>query len=181
MNLSSLISRLRLYVARALIRRVDDSGGLQIVQVAIQAGVARDKVERFQQYGITSVPYPHAECVTLSVGGNTDHQVVINVDDRRYRMHGMQTGEVAVYDDQGMSVHLTRDGIVVRGAGKPMRFTDTSEIELDSNVRVTRNLRVDGDTALLGDSATHQGVNIGREHKHDGVQKGLDQSGFPIA
>ncbi|MGE8690963.1 MAG: phage baseplate assembly protein V [Achromobacter sp.] len=181
MNISSLVNRLRLYVARALIRRVDDSGGLQIVQVAIQAGVTRDNVERFQQYGVTSVPYPDAECVTLSVGGNTDHQIVINVDDRRYRLRGLRTGEAALYDDLGQMVHLTRDGIVVRGAGKPMRLTDTSGIELDSNVRITGNFRVDGDTALLGDSATHQGVNIGREHKHDGVQTGPDQSGFPIA
>ena len=47
-------------------------------------------------------------------------------------MRGLKTGEMAIYDDQEQSVHLTRDGIVIRGAGKPMRLTDTSEIELDS-------------------------------------------------
>lgn len=50
---------------------------------------------------MTSVPHAGAECVTLSVGGNTDHPVVINVDDRRYRMRGLKTGEMAIYDDQG--------------------------------------------------------------------------------
>ncbi len=38
------------------------------------------------------------------------------MSDRRYRLKGLQTGEVAVYDDQGQSVTLTREGIVVDGA-----------------------------------------------------------------
>ena len=150
-------------------------------QIGIQADVGRDQVERFQQYGVTSVPHAGAECVTLSVGGNTDHPVVINVDDRRYRMRGLKTGEMAIYDDQGMSVHLTRGGIVIRGAGKPMRLTDTSGIELDSEVHVTRGLRVDGNLNLLGSRATHNGSDIGHQHKHGGVQEGNGISGTPVA
>ena len=130
---------------------------------------------------MTSVPHAGAECVTLSVGGNTDHPVVINVDDRRYRMRGLKTGEMAIYDDQGMSVHLTRGGIVIRGAGKPMRLTDTSGIELDSEVHVTRGLRVDGNLNLLGSRATHNGSDIGHQHKHGGVQEGNGISGTPVA
>lgn len=180
MNVASLVNRLRLYVARALIRRVDDSGGLQIVQVAIQAGVTRDSAERFQQYGLTSVPYPDAECVTVSVGGNTDHQIVINVDDRRYRLRGMKTGEAALYDDLGQTVHLTRDGMVIRGAGLPMLLTETTKITLDSDVHVTGGLTVEGDTDLQGDRVDHQGRNIGRQHQHDNVENGPDRSGFPV-
>ncbi|WP_238890925.1 phage baseplate assembly protein V [Achromobacter insuavis] len=180
MSISSALNRIRLAIARALVGQVNDSGGLQIVQIGIQADVGRDQVERFQQYGMTSVPHPGAECVTLSVGGNTDHQAVINVDDRRYRMRGLKTGEMAIYDDQGMSVHLTRDGIVIRGAGKPMRLTDTSGIELDSDVHVTRGLRVDGDLELRGNRATHNGTDIGHQHKHGGVQEGDDTSGTPV-
>lgn len=180
MSISSALNRIRLAIARALVGQVSDGGGLQTVQIGIQADVGRDQAERFQQYGMTSVPHPGAECVTLSVGGNTDHQVVINVDDRRYRVRDLRTGEVALYDDQGMSVHLTRDGIVIRGAGKPMRLTDTSGIELDSDVHVTRGLQVDGDLELLGDKATHKGTDIGHQHKHGGVQEGDDISGTPV-
>jgi len=180
MSLSTALNRIRLAIARAIVGQVNDSRSLQTVQIGIQADVGRDQVERFQQYGMTSVPHPGAECVTLSVGGNTDHQAVINVDDRRYRMRGLKTGEMAIYDDQGMSVHLTREGIVIRGAGKPMRLTDTSGIELDSDVHVTRGLRVDGDLELLGGKATHNGTDIGHQHKHGGVQEGDDISGTPV-
>lgn len=181
MSISSALIRIRLAIARALIGQVNDGGGLQTLQIGIQADVGRDQVERFQQYGVTSVPHAGAECVTLSVGGNTDHPVVINVDDRRYRMRGLKTGEMAIYDDQGMSVHLTRGGIVIRGAGKPMRLTDTSGIELDSEVHVTRGLRVDGNLNLLGSRATHNGSDIGHQHKHGGVQEGNGISGTPVA
>lgn len=181
MSIASALNRIRLAIARAIIGQVNDSGGLQTVQISIQADVGRDQVERFQQYGMTSVPHAGAECVTLSVGGNTDHQVVINVDDRRYRMKGMKAGEMAIYDDLGQSVHLTREGIVIRGAGLPIRLTDTSGIELDADVHVTRGLRVDGDLDLRGSKATHNGTDIGHQHKHGGVQEGDDISGTPVA
>ena len=181
MSISSALNRIRLAIARALVGQVNDGGGLQTLQIGIQADVGRDKVERFQQYGLTSVPHPGAECVTLSVGGNTDHQVVINVDDRRHRMRDLQTGEVALYTSQKMSVYLSNEGIVIRAAGMPIRMTDASEIELDSFVRVTRGLRVDGDVDLRGGRATHNGTDIGHQHKHDGVQEGDGISGTPVA
>ncbi|MFY1849017.1 phage baseplate assembly protein V [Achromobacter dolens] len=181
MSISSALNRIRLAIARALVGQVSDGGGLQTVQIGIQADVGRDQVERFQQYGMTSVPHPGAECVTLSVGGNTDHQVVINVDDRRHRMRGLQAGEVALYTSRKMSVHLSNEGIVIRAAGMPIRLTDTSGIELDSDVHVTGGLRVDGDLDLRGSKATHNGTDIGHQHKHDRVQEGHDISGTPVA
>lgn len=180
MSISSALNRIRLAIARALVGQVNDGGGLQTVQIGIQADVGRDQAERFQQYGMTSVPHAGAECVTLSVGGNTDHQVVINVDDRRYRLRGMKTGEAALYDDLGQTVHLTRDGMVIRGAGLPMLLTETTKITLDSDVHVTGGLTVEGDTDLQGDRVDHQGRNIGRQHQHDNVENGPDRSGFPV-
>lgn len=180
MNLASTVARLRLAVARALVGRINDGTGLQTVQLQIQAGVGRDNVERFQQYGLTSVPFDGAESIALSVGGNTNHQVVISVDDRRYRLRGLKTGEVALFDDQGQAVHLTRAGIVIRGAGLPITVTQTPLIVLDSNVQITKDLQVLGSTQLDGDSATHKGTNIGHDHRHDEVQRGNETSGTPV-
>ncbi|WP_431477838.1 phage baseplate assembly protein domain-containing protein [Massilia eburnea] len=58
--------------------------------------------------GFTSVPKPGAEGVVVFVGGNRDHGLVIAVEDRRFRLKGLASGEVAIYDDQGQKVHLTR-------------------------------------------------------------------------
>lgn len=100
-------------VARALVTLVDDSTKMQGVQVTILEGETRDGCERFQQYGLTSVPLEGAEAVALSVGGRRDHVLIVAVDDRRYRLKDLVAGEVALYTDEGAKVHLKRGRIVV--------------------------------------------------------------------
>ncbi len=95
--IAPLQRRVRLMVARAVVELVDDSKKMQSLQISIRADEERADVERFQQYGITSVPKAGAEALVLMVGGSTDHPVVIAVDDRRYRPKGLQEGEVALY------------------------------------------------------------------------------------
>lgn len=130
-------NRLRLVVARAVLGLVNDAAKLQAVQVTLQAGVVRDKVERFQQYGMTSVPLPGAEGIALAVGASTDHTVVINVDDRRYRLTGLQGGEVALYDDLGHKVYLTRTGIVIDGAGQQVLMQNLTKLRVEAGIEST--------------------------------------------
>lgn len=52
-----------------------------------------------------------------AVGGLRSHGIVIAVEDRRYRMTGLQSGEVALYDDLGQQVYLTREGILIKSPG----------------------------------------------------------------
>lgn len=99
-------------VARAVVQLVNDSGGLQGVQLSVLDGETREGVERFQEYGFTSSPRPGAEAVVLFVGGRRDHGLVVAVDDRRYRLTSLSAGEVALYNDAGARVHLKADGTV---------------------------------------------------------------------
>ncbi len=112
-GLASLKRRVLLTVARAVLRRVDDQPRRQLLQLEVLAGELRDKVERFQNYGLTAHPHPGAEAVVLAVGGQRRHALAIAVEDRRYRLTGLAQGEVAIHDDQGQRVHLTRSGIVL--------------------------------------------------------------------
>lgn len=129
----SALGRMRRMLTRVVLKLVDDGPKMQAHQVEAYDGLVRDKVEHFQHYGFTSVPFPGAEGVGLSIGGSTNHMVVICVDDRRYRMKGLENGEVAFYDHLGQSVHLTKNGIVVKGAGLPMVFEDTPSITFKAN------------------------------------------------
>lgn len=165
-GIRSATNRIRLMVMRVVLALVSDGKKMQTVQVQGMADLVREP-EHFQHYGFTSVPLPGAEGIGLSLGGSTNHMVVINVDDRRYRMKGLVGGEVAFYDEQGQSVHLTRNGIVIKGAGLPMRFTDTPSITFDTpNVFCTGNLFVDKTTSTLnyamrsGGTATATGGTI---------------------
>ena len=58
-------------------------------------------------------------------GGLRSHGLVIAVEDRRYRLRDLKDGEVALYDDLGQVVHLTRDGIRI-ATSKPLTIAAES-------------------------------------------------------
>ena len=115
--LSPLARRIRMTAARAVISLVNDATKLQKMQVKLLAGEVADRVDRFQQYGFTSVPHVGAEGVFLSLNGSRDQGVVICVDDRRYRLSGLEGGEVALYTDEGDSIVLARGNVIRVNAG----------------------------------------------------------------
>ena len=56
-------------------------------------------------------------------------------------MSALKTGEVAFHDDQGLSIHLTREGIVINGAGKPLAFVDCPKVTMDGDLEVAGEVR----------------------------------------
>lgn len=139
--LRSLANRVRLTVGRGVIDHVGDGAKVQTMQVRFLAGEVRADMERFQQYGFTSVPLAGQEVIALFSGGDRSNGVVVAVGDRSYRMKGLKDGEVALYDDLGQSVHLTRDGIVIKGAGRPMLITDTPKLRIEADLEVTGEVK----------------------------------------
>lgn len=115
MSMARLLRPIRnaimLMVNRAVLRLVNDGTGLQTVQATVLADETLDGVEHFQHYGFTAHPHPGAECVALSANGRRSNLIIVAIDDRRYRLRPLAEGEVAVHDDQGRVVHLTRSGI----------------------------------------------------------------------
>lgn len=106
-------NRVRLMVGRAIVRLVDDATKAQSVQIELLEGETQDAVERYQDYGFTSVPHPGSEAVAVAVGGLRSHMIVIKVEDRRYRLTGLEQGEVALFDDLGQMVKLGRERIEI--------------------------------------------------------------------
>jgi|GEM_PF-595763 len=157
-HLRPLKNRVSLMIYRAVVRVVNDAGKLQLHQVDGFADETLDGLERFGSYGLAAHPHPGAEAIVASVASTRSHGVVIAVEDRRYRLKNLQAGEVALYDDLGQVVHLTRDGIVIRSP-KPVSIeSDESigfsapEITLTANtVTVDADLfETSGDTHLGG-------------------------------
>lgn len=105
--------RIKQIASRAVIKLVNDGLKLQELQIVGLSGETLDGVERFQEYGFTSHPKEGAEAISLSIGGNRSHTVIVAVDDRRYRLKGLDSGEVALYDDLGQKIVLKRDRIEV--------------------------------------------------------------------
>lgn len=121
--LGPMSRRLRLQASRGVIGTLSDAGKLQTAQVALLAGEVRDGVERFQNYGFTSVPLGGAEAVFLSLNGSRDQGVLVVVDDRRYRKRAMQAGESAMHNHLGDYIHIKADGSIEVLASSKVKAT----------------------------------------------------------
>ncbi len=143
-------------VSRAVVRVINDGLKMQELQLTAMADETLDDVERFQNYGFTSHPKAGAEAITLSVNGNRSHSVAIVVDDRRYRLKGLQSGEVALYDDLGNMFKLGRNAVSLNAVTE-LNIT-APQTNITGDVNVTGDVVADG-ISLTGH--THPGDSGG--------------------
>jgi len=142
--LGGLEGRVRGMVARAIVRLVDDARRAQELQLELLAGESQDAVERFQNYGLTSVPHAGAEALVVFAGGLRSHGIVLAVEDRRYRLTGLEEGEVALFDDLGNVIKLGRDAISVTATTKLTVDAPTVEVTADSVTVTSDNIQLGG-------------------------------------
>ncbi|MCP3653320.1 MAG: phage baseplate assembly protein [Herbaspirillum sp.] len=148
--------KINLMLGRGIVSKVTDGGAIQLIRGKLMDGEDYDQMENLQPYGFTSVPKAGAELLSTFIGGNRDHPVIVVVGDRRYRLRGLQDGEMAIYDDQGQKVHLTRAGIVIDGGNKPITIQNTPEIDMNTPlVKMAGDLKVTGSVSADGDISDH--------------------------
>ncbi len=129
--LAPIARRLGNMLARGSVAAADGAGKMRTLQIRMMSDETKDNVEHFEPYGFTSEVKPGSEPIAAFFDGDRSHGVVLVVADRRYRLTGLQSGEVALYDDQGQKVHLTRDGILIHTA-KKIRC-EATDIELHAS------------------------------------------------
>lgn len=139
--MSPLARRLQNLVARGTVVLSAAGKKMQSLQLQLLAGEVADGVEHFEPYGYTARPKPGAEAVTIFVDGDRSHPITIVVADRRYRLQGLQEGEVAIHDDQGQKVHLTRSGIVVDGGGHLVKITNAPKVRVETDLECTGQIK----------------------------------------
>lgn len=154
-----LANRVRLTVGRAVLAVVNDALKLQSVQVQLLEGEVRDDAEHFQHYGFTSVPFAGAEGIALAVGGSRDHVLMINIDDRRYRLKALQNGEVALYTDEGDKIVMKRGNQIEVTAGVKVTLV-TPLVEATGNLQVAGNMTVGGTAAIVGNTSVGGGLGV---------------------
>lgn len=196
--LAPLARRVDNMVARAVVKIVNDSTTMQALQLQVLKGETRDRVERFQEYGFTSVPHPGAEAVVVFAAGDRSHGLIVAVDDRRYRLKGLEQGEVALYTDEGDYIHFKRGGVIEAMAGARIDATApevlvtastkvvlaTPVVECAANLTVGGTITAEGQISANGGLAvtgtlTNNGTNVGSTHTHSGVQSGPNNTGTP--
>lgn len=179
-----LYRRVLMVVGRGRIKTGRDDGPAQMLQVRLGPLETIDNLPRLSEYGFNSMPPVDTDAIVLFSGGNRSDGVIIATGSQTYRMRSLQTGEVAISDDQGQSVYLTRTGIVINGAGFPIQVTNAPSVTLDTpQVHMTGNLAVDGSITAEGDVADHgnktmaamRDVYNGHDHGITGIKVGTDK------
>jgi len=131
--IAPLKRRVLLMIGKALINTINDSGGIQIVQINLGNDELIDGVERVQNYGFTSHPEAGAEAIVAMIGGNRDHPVVIAADDSRYRPE-LAEGETAVYNKHGRIVKLEQDFVLIGSSGLKKLVNETFQSLFNNHV-----------------------------------------------
>lgn len=161
----------RMMISRGVLTLVDDTQPTQEVQLNLYAGENLSGVERFQQYGFTSVPFPGAEAIFAAVAGNRTQGVVLVAGDKRYRLVGLPNGAVALHDyqDPPQTIILQPNGIVVTSQLGVTITTPT--LTLNGNMQVNGGITTTEDVVANGISVD--------KHTHKDVQPGAGNSGGP--
>lgn len=121
-----LATRVANTIVRGVITLVDDSVKQQLLQFGGLSGETVDGAENFQPYGLSSVPLPGAENVTIYPNGDRSHPLTIAVSDRRYRPTGGQAGEVVMYTDEGDTIRLGRGHVISLATSGQVRLGSAS-------------------------------------------------------
>lgn len=122
------IRRANLMVSRAVVRRIDDGGLMQRLQLTLfgdddgEDVEVADDVEHVQPYGVSFVPPANSEAVVLAVGGNRDNLVALGAVSRAHRPTGAAEGEGGLYTMEGWKVFCDKDGNVYLGDGPSGTF-----------------------------------------------------------
>lgn len=161
-------------IERAVVNSLDASGKCQSADVALIAGEQKGGIEHIEPYGFTARAHAGAEAILLFPDGDRSHAVTLAVSDRRYRLKGLKSGEVALYDDRGQSVTLTREGIVVNGAGMPLIFRNAPKARFEMDIEATGHItdRCDGDGLSM---AAMRSAYNGHQHRENGEGSNTDQ------
>ncbi len=115
--LRPLATRVANTVARGVVRLVNDSRKLQLVQLEVLEVLDGDPetvdgAEHFQPYGFFSVPLAGAEAIVVFPNGDRGHPLVTVVSDRRHRATGGQPGEAGLRTDEGDEIRLGRSHVI---------------------------------------------------------------------
>jgi phage baseplate assembly protein V len=141
---------------RAVLTGINTAAPIALVQADGLAGEQLQDNELVQHYGYASAPPAGSQLVVLPLGGKTAHGIIIATEHASYRLKALKNGEVAIYDDLGQSVYLTRNGTVINGGGLPVTIKNTPSVTADTPMfHLTGSLNVDGSVIAQGDVADH--------------------------
>ena len=194
----SPLQKIRLMVARGIVKLVQDSG-LQLMQLDLLDEETRDGVERVQNYGHRGHPPQGSTVATVAVGGSRDHLVVVACEHPDH-VPPLDSGESAMYAMFGQLFKMDKEGNVtlvckdfnIQASGNVTaaaagNYTATAGGNLGISASGGMSMHGEGGASLTGglqadsivaDKLVGGGVDV-ETHNHKGVTAGGDNTGEP--
>lgn len=155
--------KLQLLVSRAVVNIVTDSLRQQNLQINLLDGETADDVERFQNYGHTSVPPAGSEAIVLSVGGKRQHLVAVVVDSKSSRLKNLKSGDSSLYHLEGHYILLTENQLITL-ISKNLHATAAEKILFE-----TQQTQFTGNVDIIGGNSTASGTSTAADHVSSGI------------
>jgi phage gp45-like len=151
----------------------NDGGNVQTVQGKLDALSTRDAMPVLFQYGFScSMPVDTDKLVAF-IDGDRSKAVVFASNNQTYRIKGLATGEVALYDMRGRFIKLGASQITVQANGAPVEVDGATTVTVNASTKirfVTPRLEVTGDIIDHCDTQPHTMADersIYNTHTHD--------------
>lgn len=159
-----------------------DAGGIQKLQYQTPLEV-RGETPRMAEFGFSSGLPVGTDVVIAYLGGDRSSAVIVASNNQQYRQSGLKPGETVIYNQWGMLIKLTENGIEVEAKGKPVTVSNATTVTINAAESVLMNtpvLKVTGDVIDNCDSnvATLKQLRDGHnDHDHivKNVQSGNDE------
>lgn len=118
-SLRPIATRVGNMVKRAILERIDDSEGTQLVQASLLEDEVQDRVEHMQPYGLSFVPPAGSEGLAFAVQGAGSNRVVLCASKRGDRPTGAKAGEGGLYSLGEWRVFIDEEGVLHLGKKDP--------------------------------------------------------------
>jgi len=172
MDISRLFRQLKMLVGIGRVTGMGDDGLTQNLQIRTPLDVM--SVQRLAEFGFTSAPPTGSDVLVVSLGGDRSSAVVISTNHKASRLTGLNSGETAIYNVDGMFVKLTAEGVEVEAQGKDVTVTNATTVTINASSGVVMNtpmLQVSGDivdnTGTGNSSSLKDLRDSHNDHDHD--------------
>ncbi|HGM4943585.1 phage baseplate assembly protein domain-containing protein [Serratia liquefaciens] len=153
-----------------------DAGGIQKLQYQTPLEV-RGETPRMAEFGFSSGLPVGTDVVIAYLGGDRSSAVIVASNNQQYRHPGLKSGESVIYNQWGMFIKLTENGIEVEAKGQPVTVSNATTVTVTAIEKIrleTPRLEVTGDVIDNCDSngATLKQLRDGH-NDHDHIVKNV--------
>lgn len=114
-----------------------DTGAVQTIQGQMDALSNRDAMPVLFHYGFSSTMPVGGDKVVAYLNGTRSSPVVVATGHQTYRLTGLATGEVVIYDMWGRSIKMGTAGITINGGGAAVTVTNSPTLIQNGDIHAT--------------------------------------------